>query len=272
MVVYNRGLPVGIYRSLQHSADLGGEIDMTDRIPRNLIITIDGPSGAGKSTVAKMIAHLLNYTYIDTGAMYRGVACAYARRLKSTGAERMAHGDEIIEKAKSDEMNQFLEGLSLRFEFGEETKVFLNGEDISKTIREPAISMLASKLSQNGAVREYLYTMQRALGKDGGIVLEGRDTGSVVFPKAHAKFYLDANPEERAKRRHGELSSKGTAVDISAVKKDMVERDKNDSERDLAPLVIPEGAIYVDTSGLDVEGVTKALHEHIAVMSDKWKQ
>jgi cytidylate kinase len=257
--------------------------EMAGHIPNNLIITIDGPSGAGKSTIAKMIAHTLHYTYIDTGAMYRGVAFAYMKRQKMFGVrapdgvipgQGLEFEDTQIGK-EGDDIADFLKGLSLRFEFGEETKVFLNGADISKEIREPAVSMLASKLSQNNLVREFLYAMQRARGKDGGIVLEGRDTGSVVFPNAHVKFYLDANPEERAKRRHTELSSKGTSVDIASVKEDMVKRDKNDSERDLAPLIIPEGAIYVDTSGLDVEGVVKTLFEyiqHTTVSGEQWKQ
>ena len=252
--------------------------EMAGHIPNNLIITIDGPSGAGKSTIAKMIAHTLHYTYIDTGAMYRGVAFAYMQRQKTFGV-RTPDGvtpgqvSEFGEAPKA--IAEFLKGLSLRFEFGEETKVFLDGGDISKEIREPAVTMLASKLSQDGLVREFLYAMQRAQGQNGGIVLEGRDTGSVVFPNAHVKFYLDANPEERAKRRHTELSSKGTSVDITSVKEDMVKRDKNDSERDLAPLVIPEGAIYVDTSGLDVEGVVKVLFQHIqhtTASGEQWKQ
>ena len=220
-----------------------------------------------------MIAHTLHYTYIDTGAMYRGVAFAYMRK----DSEERGRRSEVseVQTQKLDKLEELLNSLNLRFEFGEETKVFLDGGDISKEIREPAISLLASKLSQNNVVREYLYAMQRAQGQNGGIVLEGRDTGSVVFPNAHVKFYLDANPEERAKRRHTELSSKGTSVDIASVKEDMVKRDKNDSERDLAPLVIPEGAIYVDTSGLDVEGVVKVLFEHIqhtTASGEQWKQ
>jgi len=247
------------------------ETSMAKTIPNNLIITIDGPSGAGKSTVAKEIARILHYTYIDTGAMYRGVACAFARRFTSPGADRIGQREAILERANSEEMTQFLRDLSLRFEFGDETKVSLNGEDISQEIREPAISMLASKLSQNRRVREYLYMMQRAQGKNGGIVLEGRDTGSVVFPHAHVKFYLDANPEERAKRRHAELFSKGTSVDITSVREDMDRRDKNDMEREFAPLIVPEGAVYVDTSGLDVQGVVKKLYEHISSLGEQWK-
>lgn len=239
---------------------------MADTIPRNLIITIDGPSGAGKSTVAKMIARKLGYTYIDTGAMYRGVACAFLKN------QNMFNVQSSTFEEKPEKIAEFLKSLSLKFEFGEETRVYLDGDDISKEIREPAISMLASKLSQNKMVREHLYTMQRAQGEAGGIVLEGRDTGSVVFPNAHVKFYLDANSEERAKRRHAELSSKGTVVDITSVKGDMERRDKNDTERDLAPLVVPEGALYVDTSGLDVKGVVRVLFDHISALGEKWKQ
>lgn len=239
---------------------------MADTIPRNLIITIDGPSGAGKSTVAKMIARKLGYTYIDTGAMYRGVACAFLKN------QNMFNVQSSTFEEKPEKIAEFLKSLSLKFEFGEETRVYLDGDDISKEIREPAISMLASKLSQNKMVREHLYTMQRAQGEAGGIVLEGRDTGSVVFPNAHVKFYLDANSEERAKRRHAELSSKGTVVDITSVKGDMERRDKNDTERDLAPLVVPEGALYVDTSDLDVKGVVRVLFDHISALGEKWKQ
>jgi CMP/dCMP kinase len=243
---------------------------MSENIPRNLIITIDGPSGAGKSTVAKMIARKLRYTYIDTGAMYRGVAFAFAK--KHTAVSGQGSGVSESETHNLDKLKELLGDLDIRFEFGEETRVYMDGEDISKEIREPAISMLASKLSQNRIVREYLYEMQRDQGKAGGIVLEGRDTGSVVFPNAHVKFYLDANPEERVKRRHVELFSKGTTVDMRSVKEDMERRDKNDTERDLAPLVVPDGALYVDTTGLDAEGVVKVLYEHIFALGEKWKQ
>lgn len=240
--------------------------EMISNIPDNLIITIDGPSGAGKSTVAKIIARKLHYTYIDTGAMYRGIACAFLRRQQKFGV----HSSEFGEDHRA--ISEFLKNLDLRFEFGEETKVYLDGEDISREIRDPAISMFASRLSQNKLVREYLYTLQRAQGNNGGIVLEGRDTGSVVFPDAHIKFYLDAHPEERVKRRHTELSAKGSEIDMESVKSDMEKRDKNDSERDLAPLIVPEGAIRIDTSGLDVQGVVNELYKHIAVTGEQWKQ
>jgi len=155
---------------------------MTGKIRKDLIITIDGPSGAGKSTVAKILAKTLRYTYIDTGAMYRGVAYAY------------------MKAGEPEDLKAFLDGLPLSFEFTDGTKVALNNEDISREIREPDVSMRASALSQNKQVREYLWRVQREMGSKGGVVLEGRDIGSVVFPNAHVKFYLDANLAERARR------------------------------------------------------------------------
>lgn len=218
---------------------------------KDLIITIDGPSGAGKSTIAKLLSRKLGYTFIDTGAMYRGVAYAYQTRKKNKT------------------MEELLTDISLRFEFSGETKVILDNKDISKEIRSQEISLLASSLSQQKTVREYLYKVQREIGKNGGVVLEGRDTGSVVFPDAHLKFYLDANPEERAQRRHLELSAKGTAETFTKVKEEMIQRDKNDSERNIAPLVIPEGAIRVDTTGVDTAGVLDILFQHISTKDIK---
>ncbi|MBA4389699.1 MAG: (d)CMP kinase [Syntrophus sp. (in: bacteria)] len=218
---------------------------------KDLIITIDGPSGAGKSTIAKMLSQKLGYTFIDTGAMYRGVAYAYQKR------------------KNNETMEELLKNISIRFEFSGETKVFLDSIDVSKEIRAPEISLLASSSSQQKIVREHLYKVQREIGKDGGVVLEGRDTGSVVFPNAHLKFYLDAHSEERAKRRHLELSAKGNAEALAKVKEEMIQRDKNDSERDIAPLVMPEGAIHIDTTGINAAGVLSILLKHITTKGVK---
>ncbi|HVN97065.1 MAG TPA: (d)CMP kinase [Syntrophorhabdaceae bacterium] len=212
---------------------------------KDLIITIDGPSGAGKSTIAKLLARELGYTFIDTGAMYRGIACACKAR-------------------EGEPVESILKDLPLRFEFKGETRVYLDGADISQEIREPHISLLASSLSQQSVVREYLYQIQRDIGKNGGVVLEGRDTGSVVFPHAHVKFYLDASPDERAKRRHTELAAKGDSSELATVREEMAVRDRNDSERQIAPLVIPEGAHRVDTTGIDVPSVLAMLLKYIA--------
>jgi cytidylate kinase len=181
--------------------------------------------------------------------MYRAVAYAYTR-----------------EKQKPD-LDHFLRSLALRFIFGKPTQVFLNGEEITQNIRTPEISMLASALSQDPRVRKYLTAMQRELGKEGGIVLEGRDTGSVVFPDAEVKFYLDADMEVRAHRRHLELRAgepDQAATDaLERVKREIEKRDKDDSEREIAPLIRPQGAHYVDTTHLDVEGVVRVLKQHV---------
>jgi CMP/dCMP kinase len=157
------------------------------------------------------------------------------------------------------EIDEFLKNLSIKFEFGEETRVFLDGKDISEMIRDPEVSLLSSRLSQKRSVREYLTDMQKEIGRGGGVVLEGRDTGSVVFPDAHIKFYLDAKLEERAKRRYLELSSKGVNSELLRVKEEIFKRDKVDSERDISPLVMPEDAIYIDTTEIDAVSVVEKL-------------
>jgi len=233
---------------------------VTDR--KDLIIAIDGPSGAGKSTIAKMLAQKLGYSYIDTGAMYRGVAYAYKTKIGSLPAEGTAPpaGGQALVPIIED----LLKDLHIRFEFKNGTKVFLDGINISREIREPEISLLASNLSQLKIIREYLYKVQREIGKDGGVVLEGRDTGSVVFPNAQIKIYLDAHTEERAKRRYLELAAKGNAELLGKVKEEMILRDKNDSERDIAPLVMPENATYIDTTGIDIAGVISIILKRIS--------
>ncbi|MDR2018656.1 MAG: (d)CMP kinase [Syntrophobacterales bacterium] len=218
---------------------------MADGKSKDLIITIDGPSGSGKSTVAKMLAKTLGYTYIDTGAMYRGVAYAYMKAGEPT------------------DLKVFLDDLPLRFEFGDGTKVSLNNIDISREIREPGVSLSASSLSKDRVVREYLWHIQNKLGRKGSVVLEGRDMGSVVFPDAHIKFYLDANLSERARRRYHELSSKGMEQDSGSVETEMVKRDRSDSERDIAPLVVPDGAILIDSTGINAEQVVSLMIDRI---------
>lgn len=214
-------------------------------LKKNKIITIDGPSGAGKSTIARLLASTAGYTYIDSGAIYRGIAYAY--------------------KTRNDQgtIEELLEDLPLSFEFGSDTRVTLSGKDISGEIRRPDISLLASRLSQIQAVRDYANAVQRRLAREGKVVLEGRDTGSVVFPDADVKFYLDARPDERAVRRYDELAAKGSGPALSEVTEDMEKRDRNDSERAIAPLVVPAGAIVVDTTGTDAQGVLRMVLAHI---------
>jgi len=191
-----------------------------------------------------MLAESVGFGYVDTGAMYRGIAYAYAIR-----APR--------------DLERFLSEIRLTFSFDGATKVFLDGEDISERIRTPEMSLLASSLSQDGRVRAYLTQMQRKIGKKGGIVVEGRDMGSVVFPEAEVKFYLDADARERAKRRYLELAAKDARVDQMSVREEMEKRDRDDSERALAPLVCPEGAWRVDTTGKSIEEVVSILKRRV---------
>ncbi len=233
---------------------------------KRLIITIDGPSGSGKSTIAKMLAHKLGYDYMDTGAMYRGIAYAYRMHEESHGGTSSSLIDKTDERGQDRlyrVLVQLLDSLNIRFEFGNVTKVLLDDKDVSNEIRNPEISLLASALSQQKIVREHLYRVQRELGRNGGVVLEGRDTGSVVFPDADVKVYLDADADERAKRRHLELRSKGNADAFAKVKEDMIQRDVNDSGRDIAPLVIPENARKIDTTGLNIQEVLDRILQYI---------
>jgi len=195
--------------------------------------------------VARKLARLMGYKYLDTGAMYRGIAYAH------------------LKAEQPHDLEKFLGTVELRFSFDGAVTVFLDGEDISERIRTSEISLLASSLSQDRRVRAFLTTMQREMGKNGGIVVEGRDTGSVVFPDAEVKFYLDAHIEERARRRHLELESRKAGSNLDEVKEEMERRDRDDSERDIAPLVRPEGAVYIDTTGKTVEEVVDLLASHI---------
>ncbi len=172
--------------------------------------------------------------------MYRAVAYAYSKR-------------------GPPDLDAFLAGLSLDFSFDGYAAVSLDGRISRSEIRTPEISLLASSLSQDGRVRAYLTRMQRQIGEAGGIVAEGRDTGSVVFPGADVKFYLDADIAERARRRHLELAADERGEDMEKVREEMEKRDRADSERDIAPLVRPEGALYIDTTGKTIEEVVQVL-------------
>ena len=176
--------------------------------------------------------------------MYRGIAFAH----------RIAVDGNIAD---------FLSKLRLSFSFESATKVFLDGEDISERIRTPEISLLASSLSQDGQVRTYLTKKQREIGKNGGVVVEGRDTGSVVFPDADIKIYLDASIGERAKRRYLELAARGSTEDLGTVREEIEKRDRDDSQRDIAPLTKPDGAFYLDTTDKTVEEVVALLEMYV---------
>jgi len=213
---------------------------------KRLTIAIDGPSGAGKSTVARSLAKRLGYIYIETGAMYRSVALRVKE--KSISPE-----DELA-------LKQLASSLPITFTTKEErTHVFCEGEDITEAIRTPEISRLASTISRQKGVREALVQMQREMGKEGGVILEGRDIGTVVFPDADVKFFLDAESDERAKRRYHEMVEKGVGVDYKETQEELVQRDHHDMHRIHSPLKKADDALLIDSTHRSVEEVVEEM-------------
>ncbi len=217
------------------------------------IITIDGPSGVGKSTISRKVAARLGFTYLDTGAMYRAVAWY----LVDNGIDLEDHA--AVESALGEISIELLPAAGEKDDVG----VLLNGENISALIRTPEISMLASTVSAIGAVRDVLTALQQQIGEKGGIVAEGRDTGTVVFPGAGYKFYLDASAEARAQRRALQLRERGEAVDEQKLLQMIIARDKQDSERQIAPLKKADDAILIDTTNRNIDQVFETITETI---------
>lgn len=222
-----------------------------------MIIAIDGPAGAGKSTVAKLIARRLGYLYLDTGAMYRALT------LKA-----LNQGVEIndVEKVTNLAVNS---AIGLINNSDGTLSVTLDGVDVSLAIRHPRITKSVSDLAKIKEVREIMLKYQRELGGKGNAVLDGRDIGTVVFPRAEKKFYIDANLKERVNRRHRELNGLGQNVTIDAVDADLSNRDKIDSSREFAPLKKAEDAIYIDTTHMSIEEVVQTMLKEIQVTKDK---
>jgi cytidylate kinase len=213
---------------------------------RRLIIAIDGPSGAGKSTVGRALAKRLGYTYIDTGAMYRTVAFKAKER--------------AVDPEDEEKLSRLAFSLHIAFSSKKgEPRVLCDEEDVTEAIRSPEISLLASNISKKQGVREALVQKQREMGEGGGVVLEGRDIGTVVFPNADAKFYLDANPEERAKRRFEELVRKQAKVEWKETLSEVVQRDANDMTRAISPLRKAEDAVFIDSTRRSVEEVVEEM-------------
>ncbi len=209
---------------------------------KRIVIAVDGPAGAGKSTISKVIAKKLNIEYIDTGAMYRAIA------LKTLNNEISPEDIDGIERLLEDTDINFING-----------RIYLDGMDVSSRIRTPEISSLSSKISAVRAVREKLVSLQRAMARSKNLVMDGRDIGTNVLKDAEYKIYLTATVEERASRRHNELSRKKIDMAFDEICRDIAVRDRNDMEREINPLFKAEDAILVDTTGKSIEEVVNEI-------------
>ena len=221
-----------------------------------IVIAIDGPAGAGKSTIAKEVARRFSLLYIDSGAMYRAVAW---KALK----EKVDLSDEqaVAELAKA-----------LRIKLKPDrsiTRVFADEEEITGEIRRPEITDASSKIATIGPVRETLVKQQQAMAREFGVVMEGRDIGTVVFPETPLKFYIDASPRERARRRRKDLEQAGFQVNLDDLEREVRDRDKRDSSRSESPLKRVEDAMYIDTTAMSAEEVVQAICDRIESVSGK---
>ncbi len=218
-----------------------------------MVIAIDGPSGAGKSTIARLLAQRLGYLYIDTGALYRGIGWKVRR-------EGVSATDETALASlcsRTDVVLRHADGVQ---------RVQVDGTDVTDQIRTPEMGMMASAVSKSPAVRARLLSIQRAMGARGGVVMDGRDIGTVVFPRAEMKFFLDASPEERGRRRWQELRDKGMPVDLATITSEIRTRDEQDSMRHIAPLRKADDALAIDSSAMTIEGV---LNEMLTLIEKK---
>ncbi|MBM3723903.1 MAG: (d)CMP kinase [Acidobacteria bacterium] len=219
---------------------------------KRIIVAIDGPAGAGKSTIARAVARRLGIVYVDTGAMYRAI-----------GLWALRQGCAL-------DNHQALEQLAAAaaMEFTPSGGLLLNGEDVTAAIREPGVSDAASRVSAVPGVRRTLVAKQRELARHASVVMEGRDIGSVVFPEANIKIYLDATPGVRAQRRATDESERGRAADVAAIEAEIAERDRRDSTRPDSPLRQAPDAVYLDTSGMDApqaeESILRIIRERVS--------
>lgn len=212
---------------------------------KKIVVAIDGPAGAGKSTIAKLVAEKLGYAYIDTGAMYRSVAWKFLQSGRPF--------DEAFIGALSRKMLiQFKPEASVN-------RVFVDGQEVTGAIRSAEVTANVSRVAAIGEVREAMVAQQRRMGEVGGVLMDGRDIGTVVFPNAQLKIFLTASVEERAQRRYKELLAKGEQVDLAQLQQDIADRDKQDSEREISPLRRADDALLLDTSDMNIEQVTEAI-------------
>jgi cytidylate kinase len=226
-------------------------------LAKRIVVAIDGPAGVGKSTLARRIADKLGFVYVDTGAMYRSVALWALRN--GTALSDMHRLEQLAREAR------------IGFKAGSRT-VRLNGEDVSEAIRAPEVGDAASKVSAIAAVRRALVARQREMAQDASVVMEGRDIGTVVFPDATVKFFLDAEPDVRAGRRVQELAAAGEAVSGEAVAEGLRERDERDRTRAESPLIQAPDAVYLDTSSLSIDEVEAAMLKTIRERTSNGKE
>ncbi len=222
----------------------GSEKERPRSRPRGLVIAIDGPSGAGKSTAGRALAARLGYVFIDTGAMYRAIALKALRKGVPLDREQALAALAAETRIDLQESGR---------------RVILDGRDVTAEIRTPEVSAASSRISMHPAVRREMVARQREMGREGGVVLDGRDIGTAVFPDADVKFYLDADPARRARRRHGELAEAGTAADIAAVERETGARDLADSTRTDSPLTRAPDAVFLDTTPLTPDEVLECM-------------
>ena len=216
---------------------------------KKLLITIDGPAGAGKTTVSKMLSNKLGYIYVDTGALYRGVALE--------AINKGIHSDD------EDGLQELCRHLDLKFVLEDTEPILMSdNNDISGLIRTPEVTMMASAVSAKKVVRDFLFHLQRQFGKEKCAVFEGRDMGTVVFPDADIKFYLDAAVEDRAKRRYDQVKAHSKQT-LDEIKTDILTRDNNDSKRNIAPLKPAKDAIFIDSTPLTAVEVVDKMMRYI---------
>ena len=210
-----------------------------------LIVTIDGPAGVGKTTMAKKTAGALGIAYLDTGAMFRTLALRLGRGIENSGEEEI--------RTRAEELSFSLEGV------GEKTALVCNGQVVGREIRTEEVGQMASRIAALPVIRDILKEAQRAMGKSTDLVVEGRDMGTVIFPKAACKFFLDAAPRVRAERRKADLEAMGATVDLDELEAQIVERDRRDRTRKVAPLKPAEDATVIDTSFMTREEVLSTI-------------
>ncbi len=211
------------------------------------IVTLDGPSGSGKGTVGRLLARELNFSYLDSGLLYRAVA--------------MIVIEKDIALSVVDNIEEIARNMNLEFS-PEDNKIFLDGIDVSNSIRTEQISIVSSKVAQLKSVRAILHEIQRGYLKGNGLIADGRDMGTVIFPDADLKIFITASPEARAYRRHKELLGRGESVSLRDLERSIASRDRSDSERKISPLVPAVDAIIIDTSNMTVEEVKDEIVKH----------